>query len=65
MLTPSCTRRCAQTDGVLVDIRKSSEVESKGTPALPKGQGGKLVRVEFDTITGASRAREQAPWPAF
>jgi hypothetical protein len=46
--------RGAQTDGVLVDIRKSSEVESKGTPALPKGQGSKLVRVEFDTIAGAS-----------
>ena len=46
---------------MLVDIRKSSEVESKGTPALPKGQGGKLVRVEFDTITGASRARDSAP----
>ena len=38
---------------MLVDIRKSSEVDAKGTPALPKGQGSKLVRVEFDTITGA------------
>ena len=60
MLTHGLSRRSAQTDGVLVDIRKSSEVESKGTPALPKGQGGKLVRVEFDTITGASRARDWA-----
>jgi hypothetical protein len=49
---------------VLVDIRKSSEVESKGTPALPKGQGGKLVRVEFDTITGASCMRNKVPWQA-
>ena len=46
---------------MLVDIRKASEVDSKGAPALPKGQGSKLVRVEFDTITGACRLRGQTP----
>ena len=40
-----------QTDALLVDIRKASEVESKGVPVLPRGQSGKLVRVEFDGIT--------------
>jgi hypothetical protein len=38
---------------VLVDIRKASEVDSKGSPTMPKGQAAKLVRVEFDTIAGA------------
>ena len=52
--TAACSRAApGQSDGILVDIRKASDVESKGAPALPKGQGAKLVRVEFDTIAGA------------
>jgi hypothetical protein len=44
---------------VLVDIRKASEVDSKGSPTMPKGQAAKLVRVEFDTIAGARAARRR------
>jgi hypothetical protein len=61
ILSGACAWPAAQTDAVLVDIRKSSEVESKGSPALPKGQGGKLVRVEFDTIAGAPSRAPQIP----
>lgn len=37
-----------------MDIRKGSEIEAKGTPVLPRGQSGKLVRVEFDSIADSA-----------
>lgn len=40
----------SSADGVLVDVRKAAEAEAKGGPVLPKGQGSKLLRVEFDSI---------------
>ena len=51
-LTPAQTLDLlSQGDALLVDIRKTSELEAKGVPVLPRGQAGKLARVEFDSIS--------------
>ena len=38
-------------DGTLVDLRSATQIEAKGVPGLPKGSSGRLVKVEFDTVT--------------